>query len=63
MNREYDVRYTSEKFETYNDWFYFIHVDLYLRIVHALEMVLGPLYYIFSVYTLWIHGVGPDFLG
>ena len=49
--------YTPDKFQNYNDWFYFIHVDPFLRWVHALGMVTGFILYYFSAYELWLTGL------
>lgn len=52
--------YTADKFESYNDWFYFIHVDHYLRWIHAVSMVIGFFLYFISAYKLWIFGFKAD---
>lgn len=52
--------YTPDKFETYNDWFYFIHVDHYLRWIHAVSMVIGFFLYFIAAYKLWIFGFKLD---
>lgn len=50
-------QFTPDKFQTYNDWFYFIHVDPFLRWIHAIGMVLGCIQYYFSAYELWLTGI------
>lgn len=52
--------YTPDKFQSYNDWFYFIHVDHYLRWIHAVSMVIGIFLYFISAYKLWIFGFKAD---
>lgn len=51
-------QFTPDKFQTYNDWFYFIHVDPFLRWVHAIGMMIGCILYYFSAYQLWLTGFG-----
>lgn len=48
--------YTVEKFQSYNDWFYFIHVDPFIRWVHAIGMVIGLILYFIAGYKFWILG-------
>ncbi|WP_408098109.1 hypothetical protein ACJVC5_04065 [Peredibacter sp. HCB2-198] len=48
--------YTPDKFQNYNDWFYFIHVDPFTRWIHAIGMVIGVILYYFSAYELWLTG-------
>lgn len=55
-----NAQYSPDKFETYNDWFYFIHVDPIVRGIHAFGMVFGFIFYFFSAYTIWIRGFGWD---
>lgn len=50
--------YTPEKFQTYNDWFYFIHIDPYIRWVHAFGMIVGVFLYVISFYEFLIFGLG-----
>jgi hypothetical protein len=52
-----NAEYTPDKFLSYNDWFYFIHVDPYLRWVHASGMMIGILFYIVAAYNVWIFGL------
>jgi hypothetical protein len=54
---ERNTIYTSDKFNTYNDWFYFIHIDPYLRWVHAFGMVVGVIFFSISFYNFWILGL------
>lgn len=49
-------QFTPEKFEHYNDWFYFIHVDPFLRWIHAIGMMIGFILYFFAAYEFWIFG-------
>ena len=49
--------YLPDKFECYNDWFYFIHVDPVIRKWHAFGMVVGTLFYLFSAYEAIAHGI------
>lgn len=51
-----NLNFTVDKFQTYNDWFYFIHVDAIIRWIHAIGMVLGFILYYFSAYEWWIAG-------
>lgn len=48
--------YTIDKFESYNDWFYFIHVDPFTRWIHAIGMVLGSIFFYFMGYEFWLTG-------
>lgn len=56
FHRERNALYTPENFENYNDWFYFIHVDPYLRWIHAVGMVLGFVLYFIAGLKLWLFG-------
>lgn len=56
FHRKRNATYTVDRFETYNDWFYFIHVDPYTRWVHAIGMMIGSSLYILSAYHAWIFG-------
>ncbi len=58
MHLERQQLYPPEKFETYNDWFYFIHVDPIIRWWHAIGMMIGLLFYIIAAYETWIFGLG-----
>lgn len=60
FHRSRNAQYTPDKFQTYNDWFYFIHVDHYLRWIHAVSMVIGFFLYFISAYKLWIFGLKAD---
>lgn len=60
FHRARNAQYTPEKFNSYNDWFYFIHVDHYLRWIHAVSMVIGFFLYFISAYKLWIFGLKAD---
>jgi hypothetical protein len=55
-------RYCPSDFESYNDWFYFIHIDPYVRLVHAVGMFLGLFFFIISGYKLWIFGISVSSL-
>ncbi len=55
-----NAKFTPDKFENYNDWFYFIHVDHYLRWTHAISMMVGFFLYFISAYKLWIFGLKLD---
>lgn len=50
-------KYGPEKFQSYNDWFYFIHIDPILRWWHAGGMVIGSLFYIFAALDFWVFGL------
>ena len=39
------LKFGFDKFETYNDWFYFIHIDPMLRWWHAIGMLIGIFFY------------------
>ncbi len=43
-------KYGPEFFETYQDWFYFAHIDPVQRWIHALGMVIGYGIYIYCGY-------------
>lgn len=49
--------YTVDKFQSYNDWFYFIHVDPYIRGIHAFGMMTGFFFYLIAAYNTYIFGV------
>lgn len=57
FHRERNDKYTPDKFEKYNDWFYFIHVDPFLRWIHAIGMMIGLIMYFYSGFELWIFGM------
>lgn len=57
IHQERQHLYPAEKFETYNDWFYFIHVDPIIRWWHAIGMMVGFLFYIIAGYETWILGL------
>jgi hypothetical protein len=54
---ERNAQFGPEKFQTYNDWFYFIHVDPVIRWWHAIGMVIGMIFYIFAGIDIWIFGL------
>lgn len=56
-------QYGPDKFKCYNDWFYFIHVDPYLRWIHAMGMILGLILYFFSAYKFFLFGVNKESIG
>lgn len=56
FHMERNQKFTADKFQIYNDWFYFIHVDPIIRWIHAVGMVLGFILYYFSAYEWWIAG-------
>ena len=64
--------FTPEKFDAYNDWFYFIHIDPVQRLIHAFGMYVGLylfvmifiewstlswLYYILGVFFFYVLGI------
>jgi hypothetical protein len=51
--------FTPDKFQEYNDWFYFIHVDPCLRWIHAIGMMIGLILYFYSGFEFWIFGFTP----
>lgn len=57
FHQERNDKFTPDKFKQYNDWFYFIHVDPFLRWVHAVGMTIGLILYFFSAYEFWIFGM------
>ncbi len=61
QSRSFHIRrnsiYTPDKFETYNDWFYFIHLDPHARMIHAFGMVVGTFLYCISFYKFIIFGL------
>lgn len=61
QSRSFHIRrnsiYTPDKFETYNDWFYFIHLDPHARMIHAFGMVVGTFLYFISFYKFIIFGL------
>lgn len=44
--------YPPEKFETYNDWFFFIHIDPVQRFIHAFGMYVGSFFFI-MIFIEW----------
>lgn len=50
--------YGPEKFQKYNDWFYFIHIDPIIRWWHGLGMMIGIILYFFAALDAWIFGFG-----
>lgn len=54
---ERNSQYGKEKFQSYNDWFYFIHVDPILRWWHAIGMTIGTLFYIVAAFDAWFIGL------
>jgi hypothetical protein len=55
LNR--NQKYRPEDFKNYNDWFYFVHIDPYVRIVHALGMFLGLFFFTITFYKVCIFGI------
>lgn len=53
-----NAKYGPEKFQSYNDWFYFIHLDPVLRWWHGIGMMTGIIFYIFAGLDAWIFGFG-----
>ena len=62
FHKERNIKYTPVHFETYTDWFYFIHIDPYARRAHAFGMVLGTFVYVISFYKFWVFGLTFKFL-
>jgi len=56
FHRKRNATYTVDKFESYNDWFYFLHIDPYIRWIHAIGMMIGFFFYLVAAYTIWILG-------
>ena len=52
-----NLQYGPQKFETYNDWFYFIHVDPVIRWWHALGMVIGMGFYLAAASEALSNGI------
>jgi hypothetical protein len=46
FHSERSRHYGIDQFQTYNDWFYFIHIDPVLRWWHAIGMVIGTTYFV-----------------
>lgn len=65
-SREFHLKrnelYTADKFQSYNDWFHFIHIDPYIRWIHAVGMVIGSVLYLICAYKVWVHGFKLDLL-
>ena len=57
FHRKRNSLFTPDRFETYNDWFYFIHVDPFIRWVHAIGMMIGFILYFIAGYKCWITGI------
>lgn len=60
FHRKRNAEFSPDKFQSYTDWFYFIHIDHYMRWFHAISMVIGCSLYIISAYKLWIFGLKAD---
>ncbi len=45
-----NTKYTLEMFDTYNDWFYFIHIDPAQRYLHAFGMFVGTYFFILMAF-------------
>lgn len=58
---ERNQKYSHNDFESYNDWFYFIHLDPYTRMWHAFGMLIGTSFYLLSVYEIISHGLTYPF--
>jgi hypothetical protein len=56
------AEYGPEKFQSYNDWFYFIHLDPVIRWWHAIGMGIGIIFFIFAGMHAWIFGFGLSFI-
>ncbi len=41
INSLIPIKYGPDFFETYNDWFYFIHIDPVQRLIHSIGMLIG----------------------
>ena len=50
--RQRVLNYPPESFESYNDWFFFIHIDPVQRFIHAFGMYVG-LYFFFMIVIDW----------
>jgi len=65
-NREFhknrNINYTADKFNSYIDWFYFIHIDPYARRIHAFGMVIGTFLYFICAYKIWIFGFSIEII-
>lgn len=50
-----NYQFGPSDFDSYNDWFYFIHIDPIQRIIHAIGMVIGSIMYLIMLYewSLW----------
>ena len=44
--------YPPEKFETYNDWFFYIHIDPVQRMIHTFGMYVG-LFFFTMIFIDW----------
>ena len=44
--------YPPEKFESYNDWFFYIHIDPVQRMIHAFGMYVG-LFFFVMIFIEW----------
>jgi len=62
FHKERNLTYTPDHFQTYTDWFYFIHIDPYARRVHAFGMVAGVYLYVISAYKIWVFGLNLNVL-
>jgi hypothetical protein len=55
-------KFQPSKFQTYNDWFYFIHIDQYVRLGHAFGMFLGLFFFTITIYKLVIFGLSINLI-
>lgn len=56
LHQSRNEMYKPDKFDSYNDWFYFIHVDPYIRWIHAIGMMIGVFLFIVSAYEFFLFG-------
>lgn len=51
FNSKRVLDYPVEKFETFEDWFYFVHIDPYQRFWHTLGMFVGTFFFFMLFYS------------
>jgi hypothetical protein len=54
---ERNNKYFHDQFESYNDWFYFIHIDPVIRWWHASGMVAGLGFYALAAFQAMTIGL------
>ncbi len=57
IHEERNAAYTADKFQNYNDWFYFIHIDPVLRWWHSFGCIIGSFFFVRLGFSLYYGGL------